>query len=358
MPVELRKHIRYPKDMFTIQANMYESFHMIDPQVWYNQEDKWNVSRELADKTVGRQQEKSATQGVTAKDLTPQVDRMAPYYMIMKLPEEEREEFLLMVPYTPKGKDNMVAWLSGRCDGDNYGKLLVYTFPKKKLIFGPMQIEARIDQDDHISQWITLRNQQGSEVIRGDLLVIPIKESILYVEPIYLEATQTKLPELKQVIVAFGQRVTMNSSLRQALYEVFGFKPPKAVASKPGPEPTPGTEPPLPPLEGLEGAKKLVDQAMGHYESAQDKVAKGDWAGYGTEQQRLKRVLDALARALEGKLRPRQAEPAPVPRPEPAPRPKVEPKPAPRPKVEPRPRPKPMPKKKAPAPSLDAKGSD
>jgi uncharacterized membrane protein (UPF0182 family) len=326
MPAKMRAHVRYPKDLFQIQAATYESFHMTDPQVWYNQEDKWRVSRELGEKTLGRQQEQTGGPkgAVTAKQVT-QSERMAPYYMIMKLPGEPKEEFLLMVPYTPANKDNMVAWMTARCDGDNYGKLLVYTFPKKKLIFGPMQIEARIDQDDHISQWITLRNQQGSTVIRGDLLVIPIRESILYVEPIYLEATQTQLPELKQVIVSFGKRLTMKPDLRSALYKVFGVKDDKVAAKKPpdrtkAPTPAP---PDVPVQAGVEGARQLVQKARAHYEAGQEKVAKGDWAGYGAEQARLRRVLDQLANKLEGKLRPKSAPPKSAP-------PKKAPAPAPK----------------------------
>jgi len=316
MPRNLRAHIRYPKDLFTIQAVMYESFHMTDPQVWYNQEDKWRVSRELGEKTIGRQQEQTGVMGgVSAKQVTA-TERMAPYYMIMRLPKEPDEEFLLMLPFTPNNKDNMVAWMTARCDGDNYGKLLVYTFPKQKLIFGPMQIEARIDQDDYISQWITLRNQQGSTVIRGDLLVIPIKDSILYVEPIYLEAVQTQLPELKQVIVSFGKKLTMKPDLRDALYDVFGLQPAKVAkwpdASGPGSQPAAQ----IPVQAGAAGAQELVEQARSHFAAAQKKVQSGDWAGYGAEQEKLRKVLDRLATRLEVQLRPK---PAPAPKTAPAP---------------------------------------
>jgi uncharacterized membrane protein (UPF0182 family) len=320
MSAAMRAHVRYPKDLFTIQAVMYESFHMTDPQVFYNQEDKWAVSRELGQKTLGRQGEPGPPKGaVTAQQVTDETSRMNPYYMIMKLPGEKREEFLLMLPFTPNNKDNMVAWMTARCDGGDYGKLLVYTFPKKKLIFGPMQIEARIDQDDYISQWITLRNQQGSTVIRGDLLVIPINESILYVEPIYLEATQTQLPELKQVIVAFGKRLTMKEDLRTALYDVFQVK---AVARRMGDE-APGTQP-APGALVPATVRELVEQAKGHYDSARKKVSEGDWAGYGAEQDKLKQALDKLADTLESQLRPRRGpapEGSPAPKKAPAPPP-------------------------------------
>ena len=208
MPLALREHVRYPKDLFTLQARVYESFHMTDPRVFYNQEDKWRISRELSSRTRGETTAGPSQPGVSMRAVTDpksqQGSTMKPYYMVMRLPGKKDAEFLLMAPYTPTNKDNLVAWMTARCDGEGYGKLLVYNFPKQKLVYGPMQIEARIDQNDYISQWITLRNQQGSKVFRGDLLVIPIEDSILYVEPIYLEATEAQLPELKQVIVAYG----------------------------------------------------------------------------------------------------------------------------------------------------------
>lgn len=336
MPANLRAHVRYPKDMFTIQSIMYESFHMTDPRIWYNQEDKWSASRELEAKTSDRMHDQSRAPGVTAHEVTS-TSRMDPYYMIMRLPEEKTEEFLLMVPFTPSNKDNMVAWMTARCDGNNYGKLLVYTFPKKKLIFGPMQIEARIDQDDHISQWITLRNQQGSKVIRGDLLVIPIKESILYAEPIYLQAVQTQLPELKQVIVAFGKKLTMKEDLKSALYEVFNVtdtsKGKEAARTQPvdaasAPEPV---QPTPPGGVAIGSTQDLLMQALEAYDMGQKRLVAGDWAGYGEQQKTLKGALDALAKAMEGQLRPATAPDAPAPGPAapPPPAPETAPPPAP-----------------------------
>jgi uncharacterized membrane protein (UPF0182 family) len=332
MPASLRPHVRYPKDLFAIQAAMYESFHMTDPQIYYNQEDMWAVSRELEAKATDRKQEQ-AEQGPPAGVSARRVgrpDQMEPYYMIMRLPREKKEEYLLMVPFTPVNKDNMVAWMAARCDGESYGRLLVYTFPKQKLVFGPMQIEARIDQDERISGWITLRNQMGSKVIRGDLLAIPINDAILYVEPIYLQSTQTQLPELKQVVVAFGKRLTMKPTLQAALQTVFGIKD-AAVAQelagekgveKPGARP-PATRPAGGDAASLAQAKDLLERASAHYKAAQEKVAKGDWAGYGAEQQALKKALDELAAALGGKLSGAGAPPEAPPRraPRPAPRP-------------------------------------
>jgi uncharacterized membrane protein (UPF0182 family)/biopolymer transport protein ExbD len=298
----LKWHVRYPKDLFRIQAEMYESFHMTDPRVWYNQEDKWNIAAELAEKTIGRTQQvpsKTAPQRGGRKPApvkARQKNRMSPYYMIMRLPGQSKEEFLLMLPYTPRNKDNMVAWMTARCDGDNYGKLLVYTFPKKKLVFGPMQIEARIDQDKHISQWITLRNQQGSRVIRGDLLVIPIEDSILYVEPIYLQATQAKLPELKQVIVAYGQKIAMRSTLNEALSEVFGGK--LVVTSD---KPSANVKPTTKPTAG--DTASLAKQALSLYRQGEASLAKQDWSAYGRAQNALKAKLEQLAAKIEPQLK-------------------------------------------------------
>jgi uncharacterized protein len=334
MPAGIRAHVRFPKDLFSIQAVQYESFHMTDPQVWYNQEDKWAVSRELGEKTVGRRKDPSDTPGISAKQVT-QSNRMDPYYMIMRLPSEKREEFLLMVPYTPTNKDNMVAWMTARCDGDNYGKLIVYTFPKQKLVFGPMQIEARIDQDEYISQWITLRNQQGSTVIRGDLLVIPIKDAILYVEPIYLEATQTQLPELKQVIVAFGKHLTMKENLKEGLYEIFSLggsrvvkaakaaKEAKEAAREASASSQPGPQA-LPPGAVLDerSTAALARDAKATYDAAQEKLKKGDWAGYGAEQEKLRQAIDRLAESLEARLKAAPPSPGTAPAPA-APKPKA-----------------------------------
>ena len=188
MPASLRKHIRYPEDLFIIQAGMYGTYHMKDPEVFYNKEDLWTFPKE-------------SHKGQTTT--------MQPYYTIMKLPGEPREEFILMLPMVPNNRDNMIAWLAARCDGDNYGKVIEYTFSKEKLIYGPAQIEARIDQDTTISQQLSLWNQAGSRVIRGNLLVIPIDDTLLYVEPLYLSASSRQLPELKRLIGSNGDRVVM-----------------------------------------------------------------------------------------------------------------------------------------------------
>lgn len=200
MPANLRSHIRYPVDFFSIQSERLMTYHMTEPQVFYNREDQWQIPNEV----YGNQ---------------PKL--VEPYYLITSLPSVLFEEFILLLPYTPKQRTNLVAWLAARSDGDNYGKLLLYEFPKQQLIYGTEQIEARINQDPVISQQISLWNRQGSRAIQGNLLVIPIKQSLLYVEPIYLEAAQNSLPTLVRVVVAYENRIVMAETLDAALQAIF-----------------------------------------------------------------------------------------------------------------------------------------
>ncbi|MEH1846211.1 MAG: UPF0182 family protein [Nostoc sp.] len=215
MPVNLRSHTRYPVDFFKIQSQRLMTYHMTDPQVFYNREDQWQIPNEIY---------ASETRAVE------------PYYLITSLPTvtfvgeaSRREEFILLLPYTPKQRTNLIAWLAARSDGKNYGRLVLYVFPKERLVYGPEQIEARINQDPVISQQISLWNRQGSRAIQGNLLVIPIEQSLLYVEPIYLEATQNSLPTLVRVVVAYENRIVMAQTLEQALQGI--FKPEVTPAS-------------------------------------------------------------------------------------------------------------------------------
>jgi uncharacterized membrane protein (UPF0182 family) len=200
IPDGLERHIRYPDDLTTVQARMYGVYHMKDPQVFYNKEDQWDLARELY---IDHPQE------------------VIPYYVIIRLPGLEKEEFINMIPFTPRGKSNMIAWMCVRIDGENYGKFLVYKLPKGEIILGPEQIEARIDQDKEISAQLTLWNQMGSKVIRGNLLIIPVADTLFFVEPLYLQATNAKMPELKQVIVAAGDKLAWGETLDIALARVF-----------------------------------------------------------------------------------------------------------------------------------------
>jgi uncharacterized membrane protein (UPF0182 family) len=187
-------------DFFKVQSERLMTYHMTDPQVFYNREDQWQIPTEI----YGEKNQP-----------------VKPYYLITSLPTVKFEEFILLLPYTPKQRSNLIAWLAARSDGENYGKLLLYVFPKERLVFGPEQIEARINQDPIISQQISLWNRQGSRAIQGNLLIIPIEQSLLYVEPIYLEATQNRLPTLVRVIVAFENRIVMAPTLEQALQGIF-----------------------------------------------------------------------------------------------------------------------------------------
>jgi uncharacterized membrane protein (UPF0182 family) len=204
LSADLKSHLRYPEDMFGIQADEYKTFHMTDPQVFYNREDLWVAPQEKYDGAVAA---------------------MDPYYILMKLPGSQQLEYLIMTPFTPQKRDNMIAWLAARCDFPDYGRMLFYELPKDKLIFGPNQISAMIDQSTTISQQLTLWDQKGSGVIRGKLIVIPIENSFLYVVPLYLKAEGTSFPQLKRVIVATGDKVVMEPTLDEALGSLFGTAP-------------------------------------------------------------------------------------------------------------------------------------
>lgn len=298
MPAELKEHIRYPKDLFKIQMETYTKYHMEDVQVFYNQEDLWQIP----DEVYGERRQK-----------------MEPYYIIIKLPREQKEEFFLMTPFTPSKKDNMIGWLAARCDLPGYGNLLVYKLPKEKLVYGPMQIEARVDQQTEISRELSLWGQRGSRVIRGNLLAIPISETFIYVEPVYLEAIQEEnqlsptgapqpgdgakpqragarerpqpeearsasLPELKRVIVAFGNRLIMEENLDKALRSILDIE----ITSK---QPTSLA---IPQLKG-EGLSKLAATALDHYNKAKAYLRHGDWTGYGRELENLEKILKEIS---------------------------------------------------------------
>jgi uncharacterized membrane protein (UPF0182 family) len=267
MPESLRAHLRYPSDLFRVQASVYQTYHMTDPRVFYNKEDLWTIPVETY-----AESERS----------------MEPYYVIMRLPGEEREEFVLMLPFTPTQKDNMITWLAARSDGDKYGKLIAYNFPKDKLIYGPRQIEARIDQDAAISEQFTLWSQRGSQVIRGNLLVIPIEESILYIEPVYLQAERGQLPELRRVVVASGDMIAMEETLAESLNSIY-----TGLSEEELPETTP--EPP----ESSDKMAELAQQAEEHYNQAQEYLKEGDWAGWGEELDKMAEVLRQLVELAE-----------------------------------------------------------
>ncbi|MBN1176472.1 MAG: UPF0182 family protein [Dehalococcoidales bacterium] len=280
MPDSFRVHLRYPEDMFNIQSIMYRSYHMRDARVFYNKEDLWTVPREVY---AGQEQ------------------AMDPYYVIMRLPDGENEEFLLMLPYTPVNKNNTIGWLAAHCDGDNYGKLLAYYFPKDRLVYGPSQIENRIQQDTVITEQLALWGRGGSRVLRGNLLLIPIEKSNIYVEPVFLQADAGGLPELKRVIVAVGEEIAMKPTLMESIEAVFGESislPEPAPEPPVTPEPPPEVLEPETPLDGEIAA--LVEQARQHYEKAQENLKAGDWAGFGEEWDAMEEVLQRLAELTAG----------------------------------------------------------
>ncbi len=301
MPSGLKKHVRYPTDFFKMQAETYKKYHMDNVQVFYNQEDLWQIPDEIY--SENRQ-------------------AMEPYYIIIKLPGEGKEEFFLMLPYTPSNKDNMIGWLAARCDMPNYGNLLVYRLPKDKLVYGPMQIEARVDQQTEISRELSLWGQRGSRVIRGNLLAIPVNDTFIYVEPVYLEARQEEmgkqpvsqtqpaprglfsrpqqnstrpspvrgssarnsasLPELKRVIVAFSNRLVMEETLDLAFEAIFkGSITPEQIEKE-------GDI--IPVIEGKEITGR-ARQALEHYKKAKEYIRQENWAEYGNELEKLEEIL-------------------------------------------------------------------
>lgn len=267
MPEELRKHIRYPKDFFKVQMEMYRTYHMTTPETFYNREDAWDIPSELY-------------RGSSIK--------MEPYYLLTKLPEGEELEYVLIQPFTPRNRENMIAWIAARCDEPYYGELQHYEFSKGKLIYGPRQIEARIDQDPDISEQLTLWGQSGSTVIRGNLLVILIGNSILYTEPIFISAEESEIPELRRVVTSYGEKVVMGGDLKESLQQLV------EGVFFPGEEEIPGEEETV-----SKTAKELAEEALEHYNKAQEYLKEGNWSGYGEETKKVGELLDQLSRILE-----------------------------------------------------------
>jgi hypothetical protein len=262
MPPELRKHLRYPEDFFVAQSNILRTYHMTDPKQFYSKEDEWDFPQESFD---GKQP-------------------LVPYYIILKLPGEQGEEMVLMLPFVPHGKQNMISWLGARMDGVHYGEMINYTFPSGRLIYGPEQIEGRIEQDPEISRQLSLWRQAGSQVIRGNLLVIPLEQSLLYVEPLYLQATQTPIPQVKRVVVVYGQQVVMEPTLDQAIARIFAGATPSGVTQPSAQKPT-------------GNVSDLAKQALDLYNKALEAQKAGDWAAYGNYLKQLSDILNQIAGA-------------------------------------------------------------
>jgi uncharacterized membrane protein (UPF0182 family) len=273
MPEGLRAHLRYPEDIFKIQSQIYSTYHMDQPVSFYGKEDLWTVA------------------SMGAADGKTQV--MDPYYTIMKLPGEQNEEFILMLPFTPKDKNNLAAWMAARSDGEHSGKLVVYRFPKQKQVYGPLQMVARANQDPEISRQISLWNQRGSSVNLGTLMVIPIEGSLIYVQPLYLRAESGRIPELRRVIVGAEERIAMEPTLEASLARLFGETPSRDL-KPPTSEPKPGETPT--PSQPMAPAANLAEQAKQHYDRAMQAQREGDWARYGEEVKRLGAVIDQMSK--------------------------------------------------------------
>jgi uncharacterized membrane protein (UPF0182 family) len=279
MPAGLQAHIRYPRDLFSLQTQMFRLYHITDPVVFYTKQDLWEIATE------------SLQPGVAPVEIRP-------FYVIMKLPGETQEQFFTILPYTPYQKNNMIAYLAARSDLPNYGKMLDFRFPNTSLIVGPQQVESNIDQAPAIKSQFSLLNQSGaSNLIRGNLLVLPIENSLLYVEPIYLQSENLKIPELKKVIVATGEQVAMEDTLDKALAALLGT----AAPTQPGPT--------GPPATGT--IAQLIAQANQHYLAGQADLRNGDFTGYAAEMKIVGQLLAQLQQLTSGTA----ASPSPSPSP-------------------------------------------
>ncbi|MDE0634038.1 MAG: UPF0182 family protein [Caldilineaceae bacterium] len=309
MPEDLNAHIRYPNDLFSIQASVFRTYQMTEPTDFYNREDVWAWPEEIFDN---------------------QSRPMEPYYVLMQLPGSEDLDFIQILPFTPANRENMISWLAAQNDPEKYGEMLVYRFGKDSLVFGPKQIEARIDQDPTISSLLSLWNQQGSQVIRGNLLVIPIGESLLYVEPLYLQAATGKIPELKRVILATSDRVIMAENLGLALAELFGqdiladTKLAELAISGDGELPAELAAAAREEVDvdlAASSLEELILEANNRYAKAQEALMSGDWAAYGAEleglEMILERMLDLSGLSPDPTPQPTQ-QPLPAPTPAPA----------------------------------------
>ena len=275
MPESLQAHLRYPNTLFSIQAQTYAKYHMTDVNVFYQNEDRWDIAKEIY-----------GTEETT----------MVPTYYITKIPGEEEAEFITNIPYTPSGKDNMTALLIARNDGEHYGELLLFQMPKDRTIYGPRQIEARINQHTEIAQDFTLWSSAGSTYTRGNIFVIPIENSLIYVEPIYLESANSSLPEVKRVIIYYNERIAYENTLAEALDAMFGEGASSGYEEITGPTDTPRDDPEAPPVDnGALGLSELADLANEAFNNALDAQRNGDWAAYGEYLDELEGYLNQMA---------------------------------------------------------------
>ena len=283
MPAALRKHVRYPELLLKLQAAVYGLYHMTDPEVFYNREDLWNVASEVGMGQAGEQKTQT----------------IEPNFVLMKLPGENNVEFVEILPFTPANRNNLIGWIAGRSDGANYGTSVVYDFPKTKLVDGPLQVEARIDQNAQLSGQLTLWNQQGSHVRRGTLLVIPCGRALLYAEPIYLQAERSPMPELRLVVLALQDRLAYGPTFESAMRALFGGE----TSSLSGTAAPAESGPSAPQAAGMgagaapnpaEDVNSLISGAARDLADYQRLTAEGKLGEAGQKLEELKRKLDAL----------------------------------------------------------------
>lgn len=284
MPADLRTHVRYPETLIRVQGEVYGLYHTQSPKVFFQREDVWSVASQVG---IDDQNKKQA-------------QAIDPYFVLMQLSGEQAPiEFALILPFTPANRNNMIGWMAGRSDGENYGKLLVYNFPESRLIEGPLQIEARIDQNAQLSAQFSLWNQQGSRVLRGHLLVIPIGRSLLYVEPVYLQAQRSPMPELRLVVLAIQERIAYGQSFDEAMANLFGEAgkaPPQGVSGQPQETPAEGQAKPSPSPATAETVQQLIIRAVQEFEEYQRLTAQGKLAEAGQKLEQHKRTLEELKR--------------------------------------------------------------
>ncbi|MBL8218696.1 MAG: UPF0182 family protein, partial [Bryobacterales bacterium] len=269
MPAELREHARYPEMMFRVQAEMYRTFHMRDAEAFYNKEDAWDIARYL---------------GVDGKP-----EMSSPTYVVATLPGETTPEFLLMMPFTPRNKDNLIGFMAARCDGERLGELLFLQLSKQELVFGPLQIEARINQDQNISKDLSLWNQQGSRVLRGQMLVLPVDNTFLYIEPIYIQASEARMPQLKKVVIATGNSLIYSDTYEQALAELATMSPQAPVPKEPAPSISAGA-PPAPAVVDPESGRRL-DQIRRHLQRYRELSGQGKFVEAAKELEALEAAV-------------------------------------------------------------------
>lgn len=286
MPADLRAHVRYPETLLRAQGEVYNLYHTQNPKIFFQREDVWSIARQITLDKDGKKQS------------TP----IDPYFLLMQLPgEEQANEFVMIMPFTPANRNNLIGWMAGRSDGENYGKLLVYNFPTSRLIDGPLQIDARIDQNAQLSAQFTLWNNQGSRVIRGHLLVIPIGRSVLFVEPVYLQAEHSPMPELRIVVLATHEKLAYGSTFSEAMTNLFGEaaqqqQPPDRTGPPPSPGATPGPSPGATPSQSLQ---QLVIKAIQEFDEYQRLTAQGKYGEAGQKLEQHRRTLEEI-RKLTG----------------------------------------------------------